>query len=162
MRRLPRNQGLLGSGPDLHQFLFGSDRTTLGAARDLLLEVEGSRCFYCGDAIRGEPAVDHFVPWARYPLDLGHNFVLADARCNGDKADRLAAFEHLERWCARNARPEWTAALEGRMLAHDIRRTGRVAAWAYGQADLVGATVWERGREGMVGLDPRWRGVLGA
>lgn len=76
-----------------------------------------------------------------------HNFALADGRCNGDKADRLAAFEHLERWCARNARPEWTAALEGRMLAHDIRRTGRVAAWAYGQADLIGAIVWERGRD---------------
>ncbi len=48
------------------------------------------------------------------------------------------------------------------MLAHDIRRTGRVAAWAYGQADLVGATVWGRGRESLVGLDPRWRGLLGA
>lgn len=36
-----RNQGLLGSGPDLQQLLLGSDRTMLGAARDVLLEVEG-------------------------------------------------------------------------------------------------------------------------
>jgi 5-methylcytosine-specific restriction endonuclease McrA len=71
-------------------------------------EVDGNRCFYCAATLRGEPVVDHFVPWARYPLDLGHNFVLADARCNGGKLDRLAAFEHLERWCTRNARPDWT------------------------------------------------------
>ncbi len=95
VQRLPRNQGLLGGGPDLRDFLFGSDRTALGAARNLLLEVDGNRCFYCTGAIRGEPVVDHFVPWARYPLDLGDNFVLADSRCNGEKADRLAAFEHL-------------------------------------------------------------------
>jgi hypothetical protein len=160
VRRLSLNHGLLGGGPDLREFLFGSDRTALGAARDLLLEVEGNRCFYCAGVIRGEPVVDHFVPWARYPLDLGHNFVLTDSRCNGDKGDRLAAFEHLERWCARNARPEWTAALEDRLLPHDPRRTGRVAAWAYGQAETAGATVWQRGRDGLVGLDPLWRKLL--
>jgi hypothetical protein len=57
------------------------------------------------------------------PLDLGHNYVLADARCNGEKADRLAAFDHLSRWCARNARPDWTDALER-------RRTRTSGAWA--------------------------------
>ena len=162
VRQLPRNHGLLGEGPDLGEFLFGSDRTALGAVRNLLLEVDGNRCFYCEDAIRGEPAVDHFVPWARYPLDLGHNFVLADGRCNGDKADRLAAFEHLGKWCARNARPDWTAALEDRMLPHDFRRTSRVAGWAYAQAEAGHATVWQRGRDGMVGLDRRWRALLRA
>ena len=160
VRQLPRNHALLGGGPDLREFLFGCDRTALGAARSLLLEVEGNRCFYCASPIRGEPAVDHFIPWARYPLDLGHNFVLADARCNGLKADRLASFEHLERWCARNARPDWTTALQDQMLPHDAARTGRVAAWAYTQAEAGGATVWQRGRDGLVGLDPRWRGVL--
>jgi HIT domain len=160
VQRLPRNRNLLGGGPDLREFLFGSDRTALASARNLLLEVEGNRCFYCATAIRGEPAVDHFIPWARYPLDLGHNFVLADARCNGDKADRLAAFEHLGRWCARNARTDWTAALEDRMLPHDSRRTRRVAGWAYGQAETALATVWQRGRDGLIALDPRWRLLL--
>jgi hypothetical protein len=160
VQRLPRNRALLGGGPDLREFLFGSDRTALASARNLLLEVEGNRCFYCGGAVRGEPAVDHFIPWARYPLDLGHNFVLADGRCNGDKADRLAAFEHLERWCARNAGPDWTAALEDRMLPHDARRTNRVAGWAYGQAEAALATVWQRGRDGLIELDPRWRVLL--
>ena len=98
--------------------------------------------------------------WARYPLDLGHNFVLADARCNGLKADRLASFEHVERWCASNARPDWTAALLDQMLPHDAARTDRVAAWAYTQAEVGGAAVWQRGRGGLVPLDPQWRGVL--
>jgi hypothetical protein len=162
VRHLPRNRALLGDGADLAEFLFGSDRTTLGAVRDLLLEVEGKRCFYCGGAIRGEPAVDHFVPWARYPLDLGHNFVLADTRCNGEKAARLAAFRHLERWCARNTGPDWTSALEDGMLRHDLPRTNRVAEWAYAQAEAGHATVWQRGREGLVPLDPRWRTLLRA
>lgn len=160
VRRLQRNHALLGEGPDLREFLFGSDRSALGAVRDLLRELDGNRCFYCAGTIRGEPVVDHFVPWSRYPLDLGHNFVLADARCNGDKLDRLAAFEHLERWCARNVRPDWTAALEARILPHDARRTKQVAGWAYAQAEAGGTTVWQRGRDGLITLDPRWRAVL--
>ena len=160
VRRLPRNHALLGEGPDLREFLFGSDRSALAAVRNLLREVDGNRCFYCSDAIRGESVVDHFVPWARYPLDLGHNFVLADARCNGGKLDRLASFDHLERWCARNTRPDWTAALEARTLPHDVERTKRVAGWAYAQAESGGATVWQQGRDGLVYLDPRWRAML--
>ena len=144
----------------LREFLFGSDRSALYTERGLLSAVEANRCFYCGNTIRTEPVVDHFVPWARYPLDLGHNFVLADGRCNGDKLDRLAAFEHLERWCARNARPDWTEALETRLLPHDARRMQHVAGWVYAQAESGGATVWQRGRDGLIGLDPRWRSLL--
>jgi 5-methylcytosine-specific restriction endonuclease McrA len=46
--------------------------------------------------------VDHFIAWARYPVDLGHNFVLADSRCNSKKRDRLPAYEHLCEWVDRN------------------------------------------------------------
>jgi len=160
VRRLPRNGALIGGGPDLREFLFGSDRTALAAVRGLLVEVDGDRCFYCHGQIRGEPAVDHFVPWARYPLDLGHNYVLADARCNGFKSDRLAAIAHLDRWCVRNACGDWTAALESRLLPHDVARTRRVAAWAYAQAERTRATVWQEGRDGLVSLDPRWVSLL--
>ena len=160
VRRLPRNRTLIGEGPDLREFLFGSDRTALGRARSLLLELDGSRCFYCASAIRGEPVVDHFVPWARYPLDLGHNYVLADARCNGEKADRLAAFDHLSRWVERNARRDLREAFESRMVPHDAKVTRRVGSWAYEQAERARATVWERGRDGLIALDPRWRSVL--
>jgi diadenosine tetraphosphate (Ap4A) HIT family hydrolase len=94
---------------------------------------------------------------------VAHVHVHLIPRYRGDvseKADRLAAFEHLERWCARNTGSEWTAALEARMLPHDSRRTKRVAGWAYSQAEAALATVWQRGRDGMVDLDPRWRALL--
>jgi hypothetical protein len=84
VRRLPRNQALLGEGPDLREFLFGSDRSALDVVRD-----------------------------------LGHNFVLADAPCNGGKLDRLASFEHLDRWCTRNARRAGAGAGLGRGAAGD-------------------------------------------
>ena len=29
--------------------------------------LQGGRCFYCEDALRGPTDVDHFIPWARYP-----------------------------------------------------------------------------------------------
>jgi len=160
VRRLPRNQPIIGEGPDLREFLFGTDRTALRTVRDLLREVDGNRCFYCERAIGGEAAVDHFVPWSRYPLDLGHNYVLADARCNGFKLDRLPSAEHLAHWCERNAGADWTAALERQLLPHDRVRTARVAAWAYGQAERAKATVWQEGKDGLVALDRRWRRTL--
>src|ERR1035441_4462807 len=39
--------------------------------------------------------VDHFIAWKRYPVDLGHNFVLANSRCNSQKRHRPPACEHL-------------------------------------------------------------------
>jgi hypothetical protein len=53
------------------------------------------------------------------------------------------------------------AAIRDEPVPHDAAVTRRVAAWAYRQADQAGATVWKHGREGMVGLDPRWRDLLG-
>lgn len=51
----------------------------------------------------GIPAeVDHFVPWSRYPVDLGHNFVLAHGACNSARGSMLAAAEHLAAWVQRN------------------------------------------------------------
>ena len=100
VRRLPRNDALIGEGPDLRDFLFGTDRSALATVRDLLREVDGNRCFYCGGVIRGELAVDHFVPWARYPLDLGHNYVLADTRCDliGPVAHQPAGDDEVASW----------------------------------------------------------------
>jgi hypothetical protein len=71
VRRLPRNRELVGEGPDLREFLFGSDRTALGTVRRVLREPHGGRCFYCAAAIRGEPVVDHFVPGRGIPSTSG-------------------------------------------------------------------------------------------
>ncbi len=41
------------------------------------MEIQEGRCFYCERRLGGAPHVDHLVPWSRYPVDLGHNFVVA-------------------------------------------------------------------------------------
>jgi len=157
---LVKNRPVLGESADLRQFLFGSDRGLLVPFRQFLWDFQDGRCFYCENRLRGQVAVDHFIPWSRYALDLGHNLVLADCRCNGDKAERLAAIDHLQRWCERNERPELIEAFDKRSLPHELHRTRRIASWAYGQAERVGAGVWQRGREDLASLDHRWRDLL--
>jgi 5-methylcytosine-specific restriction endonuclease McrA len=46
--------------------------------------------------------VDHFIPWSRYPADLGNIFVLAHNECYNAKLDYLAAEHHLVAWIKRN------------------------------------------------------------
>ena len=71
--------GVLGETADLNEFLFGSERGNLAAIRPVLIDVQRGVCFYCGSVLKPtNTEVDHFIAWARYPVDLGHNFVLAD------------------------------------------------------------------------------------
>jgi 5-methylcytosine-specific restriction endonuclease McrA len=102
VRRIQDNQKLLGETVDLGEFLFGSERENLVDYRPILKEIQSGSCFYCLKSIRGPGDVDHFIPWVRYPIDLGHNFVLAHTECNRHKRDYLAAENHLERWLHRN------------------------------------------------------------
>src|SRR5207249_557923 len=81
-----QNLDILGETTDLDEFLFGSERASLAAVRPVLLDLQHGRCFYCRNSLTAANThVDHFIPWARYPVDLGHNFVLADDRCNTKK-----------------------------------------------------------------------------
>ena len=89
----------------LERFLFGTERTDLGAVRRALLDLQSGHCFYCGRAARGTAEVDHFIPWSRYPDDGLDNLVLADRKCNGAKRDFLASAAHVERWRRRMAQP---------------------------------------------------------
>jgi len=99
-----QNLDILGEATDLNDFLFGSERAVLSMARPALMKIQHGQCFYCNAALTpANTQVDHFVPWARYPVDLGHNFVLADSRCNAQKGDRLPAYDHLASWVERNA-----------------------------------------------------------
>ena len=97
-----------------------------------------------------------------YPVDLGHNFVLADSRCNGKKGDRVPAFEHLATWAEQNARfgNQIGSALEERGIASQLESSKRVAEWAYGQTEAVGGLTWLRADE-MVPLKAEWRALLG-
>lgn len=143
VRDNPRNAYAVGATQSLETFLFGDDRVPLGRVRDVLMPVQEERCFYCGERLR-IAHVDHFIPWALYPSNLGHNFVLADARCNADKSDLLADIHHFARWNDRNARFGATlgAALNASGFVCDLEASRGIARWAYERARATRAVLW--------------------
>ena len=141
---LPRNAQLLSQGRELGEFLFGAERKALARVAEVLHAHQGGRCFYCDRPILGAPHADHFIPWSRYPLDLGHNFVLSDAACNLDKRTWLPAAAHLSRWVERNliaGRALQDAMMPAGMASH-LPRTLAVAQWAYSADFASGAATW--------------------
>ena len=155
------NGRVLGEQADLREFLFGSDRESLAPLRPILREAQEDRCFYCDSRMRSASDVDHFIPWWRYPTDLGHNFVLAHAACNRRKSDHLAAEEHLARWVERNESQGivLAEAFDGKRIRHDLGASMRIARWAYEQAAQRGGQVWVKGSELAV-LGDGWEGLL--
>lgn len=91
-----QNVAVLGHTSDLGAFLFGSERADLEAYRPLVREIQEDMCLYCGQAVRDKGEIDHFIPWSKYPADLGQNMVLSHRTCNASKSDLLAAERHLE------------------------------------------------------------------
>jgi len=161
VRRL--NQDQLGDPSDLDEFLFGTERESLAAYVPILREVQSARCFYCEREIRTPvDHVDHFIPWAIYPMNLGHNFVLADSACNNSKSDYLAAEEHLAKWARRNSElgAHLGAEFDRAGLVHDIKASTTIADWAYHCAFAVGAETF-RSRGVFERLRANWRDALG-
>ena len=158
-----RNPRLLGQVIDLRSFLFGSRRSSLETYRPLLREVQRGRCFYCESDIKSGGDVDHFIPWRRYSLELGHNFVLAHRGCNSSKSDLLAAEEHLERWTERSLiyRNELEEGFDERKVLHDWPVTRQIASWAYGQVHKAGGQVWVEAKK-LRPLSEDWRRILSA
>lgn len=157
-----QNLDILGETADLNEFLFGSERAVLAAVRPVLIDIQQGRCFYCNKPL--PPAsthVDHFVAWARYPIDLGHNFVLADSCCNGKKRDLLPAYDHLATWTERNAKygDQIGDAMEERGFISELAASNRVAQWAYGQTESAGGLTWLRADE-LVPLAAEWRALF--
>jgi len=141
------NARVLGEHADLRDFLFGSERGSLAPLRPILAEAQKGRCFYCDRTIRGTPDVDHFIPWWRYPTDLGHNFVLAHGACNRRKSDHLAAEPHLAHWVERNRTlgDMLSAQFDEKKIRHDLGASNEIARWAYGQVAGRGGQVWVYG-----------------
>jgi 5-methylcytosine-specific restriction endonuclease McrA len=157
-----QNLDVLGETADLNEFLFGSERAALAVVRPVLLDIQRGRCFYCRAPLTPAAThVDHFIAWARYPVDPGHNFVLAHSRCNSQKRDRLPACEHLAAWAERNAQfgTEITSELERRGVIADLASSNRVTGWAYAQTEGVGGLTWLRADE-MVPLAATWRDLI--
>jgi hypothetical protein len=159
--RIRANQALVGEHGDLSEFLFGSERKPLEEYRSVLREHQANRCFYCDGKVTGAGALDHFIPWTRYPVDLGHNFVFAHAGCNGHKRDYLAHPDHLMRWREQNldCATVLSDQFDSLVLRHDADRSQRVAAWAYEQAEAAQARVWRAGSE-FEALNAGWRVAL--
>jgi 5-methylcytosine-specific restriction endonuclease McrA len=144
VRSNPKNSYLVGERESLETFLFGRERIDAGAIRDVMCEIQSNRCFYCATPISSASQLDHFIPWASYPSNLGHNLVLAHAGCNGDKSDLLADVEHLNRWWQRNDRDGAAIghALTQRGVVADLTATKGIAKWAYSRARAAGALLW--------------------
>ena len=158
VRQISGNRALIGTSVDLDEFLFGSARRNLDAYRAILREVQRARCFYCGTDVRSGGAADHFIPWSRYSIDLGHNFVFAHAGCNSSKSDYLAHPEHLAKWREQNleGRGVLAEAFDAEGLAHDAKRSTDITTWAYEQGEGAGAFAWYRRGE-FTKLDSSWR-----
>ncbi len=159
-----RNLKILGESADLEEFLFGSERASLAAVRPVLLDLQHGKCFYCNASLRPATAeVDHFIAWSRYPVDLGHNFVLADRKCNQHKRDLLPAVSHLANWTERNDRygGQINAALEEKGIVTQLAASNQVARWAYTEAEEASALTWLQ-KDKMIVLDAGWRGLFDA
>lgn len=86
----------------LSQFLFDKSRENVIIVRDELRQIQNDRCFYTNEPLGKDVAVDHFIPWARYPDNNLANLVLANSKVNLAKLDHLAAIRHLKKWADRN------------------------------------------------------------
>ena len=159
VQRLPANRLVLGSTIDLADFLFGSERSALSAVVGGLRDLQNDECFYCSERLDRDFEVDHFIPWSRYPRDLGHNFVLAHGSCNHDKRDMLAAPSHLIRWVERNDdhSPMLQQIFDEARFLHDLDASLTVAQWAYETAENAGALVWLRKRGQTAKLSGGWQ-----
>ncbi|QDV69018.1 HNH endonuclease [Rosistilla carotiformis] len=155
------NANNLGNLTDLGTFMFDQERSSLEAYKHILIDVQDRQCFYCHQELRTNLEVDHFVPWSRYPTDLGHNFVLAHPRCNNSKSDYLAAEQHLESWSERNRvrSVELDQRLIDAGLPSDSLASIRITEWAYEQVEKSKGQVWLQ-QAVFQHLGPKWRELL--
>ena len=138
------NANNLGNVTDLGTFLFGQERISLDVYRPVLLDVQKGVCLYCQKNLPKQTQVDHFIPWSRYPADLGHNFVLAHNHCNNAKSDYLAAEKHLAAWAERNRlhQEELQTRLHEAALPCDMFASIQIANWIYQQTEKANGQVW--------------------
>jgi len=155
------NASRLGNVTDLGTFLFGQERASLDAYRPILMDVQKGICLYCQKALTKQTQVDHFIPWSRYPADIGHNFVLVHNQCNNAKSDYLAAEKHLAAWAERNRlhQEALQSRLQAAALPCDPVASLQIAAWVYQQTEKANGQVWVM-KNVLQHLGPTWRQCL--
>lgn len=144
IQKVSKNKSILGQNVNLESFLFDSKRSNLSAFVPILQNDQNNQCFYCEKEIRRDPEVDHFIPWSKYSVDLGHNFVLAHKSCNGEKKDFLASIPFYEKWLYRNKTSSnvLSNTFDQHHLYHDLDASTAIAAWAYKQCRINRNQVW--------------------
>jgi 5-methylcytosine-specific restriction endonuclease McrA len=157
------NANNLGNVTDIGTFLFGQERASLDLYRPILMDVQHGVCLYCQKNLPMQTHVDHFIPWSRYPADLGHNFVLAHNHCNNAKSDYLAAEKHLAAWAERNRlhQEELQSRLHEAALPCDLSASIQIAKWVYQQTEKANGQVWVMERV-LQHLSPSWSQCLSA
>lgn len=102
VRMVARLNGEAFKEDHLYRHLFGAERIPFPARlRRRLVDLQNGECFYCGQPAKGPSAVDHFLPWSRWPNDSVENLVIADALCNSRKSDHIPGSLPLDRWTDR-------------------------------------------------------------
>lgn len=158
--QLKRNQSVLGQHIELSDFMFGTSRADLSVYKPILKDIQANTCFFCGKALQSNSVeVDHYIPWSRYPVDLGHNFVLSHASCNNDKRDMLASIKHLDHWLNRNEQyaSQLTSYFDEQKLNYDITTSLSITSWAYSKTEMMGGDVWVSKKGQTERLDNTWR-----
>jgi HNH endonuclease len=144
------NADFLGPAQDINDFLFGSERSNLFGMAPILKELQHGECFYCRQALKADSShVDHFIPWSRYPVDLGPNLVLAHGSCNEQKSDRIAAIPHLERWVTfvQENQSNLVDIFVRCGLPNNVHVCAQIADWAYNQTHQINGLTWLRRNE---------------
>lgn len=155
------NVDIIGDGIDLKDFLFGQKRTNLTPLREILYDLQKGKCFYTGRTLTGSSQVDHFIPWSRYPTDLGHNFVLACSEANRQKSDHIAYEEHLKKWVEfhHEQGANLISSFELINFQYNRKNSLQIAEWAYGNLSRSQAQVWVNGKT-LCHLTSQWKSIL--
>jgi 5-methylcytosine-specific restriction endonuclease McrA len=162
IQSIPANQQLIGNQAQLDPFLFGINRQTITQARPILEEIQKGKCFYCQKKLTQTTEVDHFIPFAKYANDLGHNFVAAHSSCNNNKRDYLAGLEHRDRWFEQNIINNQKI-LDDELSGYfncDAKRSESITIWAYQIAAQNKAQLW-LGKGTFESTHPEFKSELG-
>ena len=155
------NVDVIGENVDLKEFLFGTKRSNLTPLRQSLYDIQKGRCFYTNQPLHGTGEVDHFIPWSRYPSDLGHNFVLASTTANRHKSNHIAAEEHLERWTQFHLEhsTELEKVFDQFKFRYSLENSLQIAQWAYNHVYQAKAQVWIKSKS-LRRITSQWQPIL--
>ena len=127
---------------NLRRHLFGAERVAFPAPlRHSLTAIQEGQCFYCEQQLGERSAVDHFIPWSRWPNDAVENLVIAHASCNSHKSDHIPGPVPLERWVERLACHDLVSVAASSRWRTDGPRSVSLARSLYAHLPS-GAVVW--------------------